>query len=138
MNSCSRVAARYGLFKTTFNSAIGVAASVLRILLPTDQHGYEIVPAMQQNHQQMPEDKRQHGPHDHEMPESRQVKSAHQPGKPRELHRLPAGKSGQYRKHPKDDRRRVRMLLQRIVGLVLPGLWTEEKVLAHHGPHARY
>src|ERR1035438_10800286 len=37
--------------------------SVLRILLPTRQHGNEVIPAVQNHHHEMPEHKSQDRPH---------------------------------------------------------------------------
>lgn len=44
---------------------------VFRVLLPADEHGHEIIPAVKHHHQQVAGDKRKEAAHRQEMPEAR-------------------------------------------------------------------
>src|ERR1700733_16332028 len=110
---------------------------ILWVLLPSGKHGDEIVPAMQDHHHQMSENKRQHRPHDQEMPDARQMEPAQYPRQPGKLHRLPDCEACQHRKLSQPNRRGVRMLLERVIGFSYGRLGTEEEVVAHHRPYSR-
>src|SRR5580692_1673718 len=106
------------------------------MLLPSAQHRDEVIPSVQDDHYEMAENERQDCPHDQEMPQSRQMKSAHHPRQPRRLHRLPYRETGQHRKHAQSDCGSVSVFLQRVVSFFYWRLGAEEKVIAHPWPHS--
>src|SRR5579864_269924 len=124
------------LLTTTLASAISPAVSVLWILLPSRQHRDEVVPAVQNHHDQMTKHKGQHGPHHDEVPQARPVKSPHKPCQPGELHWFPDRQTGQDGEHSQCDYSRVRVFLQGIVRLRRGRLLTREEVVLRHGPDA--
>src|SRR5215468_4732324 len=110
--------------------------NVFRILLPSRKHGDEVVPAVQHNHDQMSEKKKQNCPHHREVPDAGVMKAAHRPGQPGELHRFPDRKPSENGKYAEHQYRSVCELLKWVVNLARLRLRTEKEIVVDHGPNA--
>src|SRR6266853_5126184 len=109
-----------------------LALQIFRVFLPSRKHGREIIPAMQNDHDEVSQKEEQNRPHHRNMPDAGPVKTAHHPGQPGKLHRLPHRQPGHYGKNAQSYDRSVRQLLQRVVNLADSWLRSEEKVVVHH------
>src|SRR6266536_2412398 len=91
---------------------------------------------MQHHHEQMAEYECQQRPHDYKMPQAGIMKTTHHPRQPGKLHRLPDSNARKDRQHAQHKCGSVSVLLQRIVSFFYRRLGAEEKIVAHHRPHA--
>src|SRR5580693_4108694 len=64
------------------------SGQVFRVALPTCQHGREIVPSMEDHHDQVPQDEEEQCAQNAKMPKPGQMESAHQRSKEGKLHRI--------------------------------------------------
>src|SRR5579863_1167535 len=61
---------------------------VFRVALPTRQHGCEIVPSMEDHHDQVPQNEQEQCAQNAKMPKPGQMESAHQRSEEGKLHRI--------------------------------------------------
>src|SRR4051794_31004094 len=130
----ARSFANSGWRKWKRRSFTTLVVDILRILLPSREHGCKITPSMQHHHDEMSEKKEKNRPHHREMPDPGPVKTTHDPCQPGKLYWFPHCKSGQDRQNPQAEHRRVRQLLKRVVGLAGNWFRSKEKIVMRHGP----
>src|ERR1035438_5599917 len=58
---------------------------ILRVPLPPGNHGIEVVPPVEKNHDEVSGDKRQEAAHGEKVPDAGEMETAHEPGQPPEL-----------------------------------------------------
>src|SRR6266436_9342236 len=92
---------------------------VFRVALPTRQHGYEIVPSMQDHHDQVPQDEQEQCAENTKMPQPRPMKASQQASQEGKLHGIVEHDSRQDREQAEKNRRRESHLLDRVVYLGL-------------------
>src|ERR1700739_756263 len=108
---------------------------VFRVALPTRQHGCEIVPSMEDHHDQVPQNEQEQCAQNTKMPNPGPMKSAHQRSQEGKLHRIVEDDSRQHGQQTEHYRRGVSHLLKRVVYLGLRWLTPEKEVMADHRPH---
>src|SRR6201984_2594458 len=108
---------------------------IFRVALPTRQHGHEIVPSMEDNHDQVPQHEQEQCAEHAKMPQASPMKPAHERSQKGKLHWIEEDDSRHDRQQPKYDRRRVGHFLERVIYFRLRRLTPEKKIVARHRPH---
>src|SRR6266852_1703155 len=112
------------------------SGQIFRVALPTRQHGHEIVPSMEDHHDQVPQDEKEQCAENTKMPQPGPMKPAHERSQKGKLHRIVEDDSRHYRQQAEYNHRRVRHFLQRVIYFRLYRLTPEKEVMANHGPDA--
>src|SRR5579862_321652 len=107
---------------------------IFRVALPTREHGYKVVPPVQDYHHQVAQNEQNQRAQNAKMPHPCPVKTSHQRSESRKLNRIKEYDSCEERNRTEQHCRRIGHFLHGVVGLRLQWLASEEKIMARHGP----